>query len=159
MKLREFNLADLHHICKNLPEDEREVWEAMTGEPYQPDEATTMAFKFPGMHWIVVTEEGIPLAAGGFIRQRRGVFRTWFFAVPSAWDHGADLTALVKGVIQQLLNEGLAHRVETVTLLSRRRARKWYEQLDLKEESTLRGYTVTGEDAVMYVATRNVENV
>jgi len=158
--LHDFNLADVLYVCGNLPDDERELFEAINGEQFNADDVAAAAFQCPGMHWVIRSSGGIALVAGGFVRQRPGVFRTWFFATEFAWtSHGGELTLLVRDVIQRLLDERLAHRVETVTLANRHRARKWYEQIGLKQESTLRGYAATGEDAVLYVATRQVENI
>lgn len=158
IKLVEFNLLDLHHICRNLPDDERVLWEDLTGDEFNVDEIAATMFGLNGMHWVFATENDIPVAAGGLIRQRPGVFRTWFFATQVAWDHhGKELTEAVRDLIQRVLDRQLAHRIETVTLASRSRARSWYKRIGLTEEATLRGYTVTGADAVMCVVTRSVE--
>lgn len=158
VELRDFNLGDLLQVCYQLPAVERAVLEAIRGEPYNAEQSAVEAFGYEGLHWIGVAN-GEPIAAGGFIRQRSRVFRTWFYATDRAWsEHGAALTSLVADVIKQMLHEN-AHRIETITLASHRRARAWYERIGLKHETTLRGYCANGESAVSYVAVKTPENI
>jgi hypothetical protein len=75
-----------------------------------------------------------------------------------AWTHyGREVTELVHNSIRDILAEGVAHRVETVTLASRNRARDWYSKIGLQFETTLRKYGSRGDDAVLYVAVRDAE--
>lgn len=159
LHLKKFNLADTLAVCRRLPRDEQEVYEALNGLPYSAEDVAASAHYYNGIHFIVHDGEA-PVAVGGFVRQREGVFRTWFFASDDVWvRHGLPLTILVRNTIADTLGSGLAHRIETVTLADRSRARAWYERLGLKFESTLPGYGVNGEDAVLYVALRGPERL
>lgn len=155
--LKPFNLQDLLSVCYRLPVAERELFSAVTGETYNSDDAAATAFAQPGLHWIFADDLlGVSVAAGGFIRQRHGVFRTWMYATAGAWQC-AGMTRASRGLIARMLDEKLAHRIETVTLADRSQARDWYGRIGLEYESTLHGYGVGGEDAVMYVAVRKPE--
>lgn len=152
-------IDDALAVCRNLPLDDRQVAEAMSGEPYNPADVALAAMFYQGLHWSVLSDrDGELLAVGGFIRQRPGVFRTWLYATGQAWTScGADLTTIVRDTIRRVLDEKLAHRIETVTLASKSLTRDWYGKIGLTYEATLRGFCATGEDAVMYVAVRDPE--
>jgi RimJ/RimL family protein N-acetyltransferase len=133
--------------------EERAVLQALSGVEYDAEQLAVQYFTQPGIHFSGFSEDGELLAVAGFTRIRDGVFRTWFLATERAWDpHGRGLTKLVKQTIARMLGENLARRIETVTLASENKARRWYEQIGLSYESTLRGYANDGADAVMYVA-------
>jgi hypothetical protein len=153
----DMKLEDLLAIARKLPPAEREVFEAFTGENYSPEQAAMNAFCSPGIGWVI-QDPVKPVAAGGFARIRDGVFATWFLATDAAWhEHGREVTECVAERISAMLAPGLAHRIETVTLADRSRARDWYTKIGLRFESTLPGYGVRGEEAVRYVAVRDVE--
>lgn len=147
----------LFTIAKELPENERVLFKATTGDEFEPTEFLVAISEVPGQHHIIWDGER-PVAAGGFIPQGPGRVRTWFMAPEWAWtEYGTELTELCREQIRTQLAEKLAHRVETVTLADRQEARAWYERIGLTYESTLCGYGASGEDAVMYVAVRKAE--
>jgi hypothetical protein len=154
LRLKEPNLMDFLLVARLLPEDERRVFARMMGAPFDSDRAAARYFLADGMAWVFDAPER-PVAVGGVIPIGDGVFRTWFMALDRAWtEHGHDMTALVRGLIDGLLDDKLARRIETVTLPERSRARRWYEKIGLKFDSTLPGYCADGADAVLYVAER-----
>src|SRR5262245_36994668 len=130
-------------LAQALPADERAVFEAHTGEAFDPEQfmvGLAEATGGYGSHFTFWDGEKA-IAAGGFIPQRPGVVRTWFVAPEETWQtHGKELTEWCAKLIQQQLDEKLAHRVETVTLVDRIKARAWYERIGLNYESTLRGF-------------------
>ncbi len=145
-------------VIQRMPEDERTLFKAMTGDDFDAENVLVAMADLPGTHHLFWAGEK-PIAVGGFIPQRKGVFRTWFIAPDSAWiEHGEDLTATCKDLISGMLADGLAHRIETVTLADRAKAQAWYERIGLTFESTQRKYGSGGEDAVMYVALKGAEN-
>lgn len=144
-------------VIQQMPEDERVLFKAMTGDDFDAENVLVAMADLPGTHHLFWVGDK-PIAVGGFIPQRKGVFRTWFIAPDSAWtDHGEDLTETCKSLISGMLEDGLAHRIETVTLADRAKARAWYERIGLAFESTQRKYGSDGQDAVMYVALSGAE--
>lgn len=149
---------DVYKIAQDLPSEERVLFKALTGLEYDAQEfmVTLAEIAGGGEHHYLVMDGDTPVAAGGFLAQRPGVFRTWFMAPTASWAKcGRELTDVCRQAIAGLFDRGLAHRVETVTLADRAEARAWYERIGLTFESTLRGYGANGEDAVMYVAVRS----
>ncbi len=153
--LRELNIDNLLAVCRALPQEEFDLWRIMTGAEYTPEALAISLNSCAG--WIIHTGDQ-PLAAAGFTMQRPGVYRTWMAATDLAWSpYGREVTRVVRDKIAWILAEGIAHRVETVTLADRKRARDWYPKIGLQHESTLRGYGINGENAVIYVALRDAE--
>lgn len=138
-------------IADKLPQDERDLFKITTGFEFDSKDFLVALAEMPGDHKLIWAGDK-PIAVGGFIPQRPGVVRTWFMATEESWkDYGRELTDLCC----ELMEDQLAHRIETVTLADRAEVRAWYERIGLTYESTLRGYGCNGEDAVMYVAVRS----
>jgi RimJ/RimL family protein N-acetyltransferase len=161
MVLRELTIDDLHHISERVSEDEKALCKAYTGKDYHDAAAAhTLFYQSPGPKWCMALSdepEGAKVAVG-YTRLMPGVFRSWFVYAEGAFEeHGEAVTRLSAEIIQHMLAQVGAHRLETITLASRKRAQRWYARIGLRYETTLHGFSVTGEDSVMYVATRNAE--
>lgn len=157
LHLRDLNIDNLLTICRDLPVDEIELLSRTNSSPFDPAAFAIWALNAPGFNHIIHNGDE-PLAAAGFIPQRTGVYRTWMIARELAWSsYGGEVTRIVADAIRDIIGEGVAHRVETVTLADRKRARDWYPKIGLQLESTHRKYGINGEDAVMYVALRDTE--
>lgn len=157
ISLLPFDVNDLVDMAAALSQPERDLYTVLTGKPFRASQVAAEIDASSVSGWRFATRES-DLACGGFMRMRPGVLRSWFLAPDRAWiTHGRELTDSVRDIIASTLSSGLAHRIETVTLEDRSRARAWYEKIGLTYESTLRGYGISGENAVMYVATRDVE--
>ncbi len=155
----DLNIDDLLTVCRKLPAEERVLHEAFSGSTYNPENTAVATYAGATLGWIFA-DPVKPVAAGGFFQVRRGVYSTWFYATSAAWaEHGHEMTRAVRERITELLESRLAHRIETVTLADRSRARDWYPKIGLQFESTLPGYGVDGQEAVRYVALRELERV
>lgn len=154
--LRDMNIDNLLQVCRELPDEERELWPELAGTVYNPEAVAMYYYSQAG--WIIHNGDR-PLAAAGYVKRRPGVWRTWMLATPLAWDpYGLEVTRVVRANIAKVLSEGIAHRVETVTLADRKRARDWYPKIGLQLETTHRKYSATGKDAVVYVALSDAES-
>lgn len=159
LHLRELNIDNLLTVFRDLPADELALWKVCTGREFNPVTCAIAALESPGFHYIIHNGDQ-PLAGAGFYEQRHGVYRTWMLSTSLAWEYyGEEMTAVVKGAISDIIAQGVAHRVETITLADRKRARDWYPKIGLQYESTQIGYGINGEDAVVYVALRGTEKV
>lgn len=156
--LRELNIDNLLTICRDLPTDELEAFGKLNSAAFDPTAFAVWALGAPGFNYILHNGDE-PLAAAGFLPQRTGVYRTWMLARGLAWSpYGREVTELVRNSVRDILAEGVAHRVETVTLADRERARDWYSKIGLQFETTLRKYGSRGDDAVLYVALSGEES-
>lgn len=147
-------------LAEKLPEPERELFKANTGAEFDHEEFLVALAEIAGSgpYQHTLWDGDTPLAACGFIQQRPGVYRTWAVVPDSSWvSHGQEITRTFAQLIYGMLDDKLAHRIETVTLAKLEKVQAWYPRLGLRYESTLRGYGANGEDAVMYVAVRDPE--
>jgi len=143
------SLTDFMYICDNLPEDELRQFEAMSGQPFDADEAAISCHMAPGPKWVAINKEGKPLAVGGCSQLRKGVWQTWMLVPDSTWETDArDLTKRVAFLQKEMQDQG--HRIQTLVLSDRERAKTWYDTLGLEYEGTLREYGAGGEDFDMY---------
>jgi hypothetical protein len=152
------HLGDFVAVCTQLPQDEREQFEAFTGETFDPARVAA-AFSLRGGPAWVVTADDEPIIVAGFDMIRPGVWQDWLFSTPKAWDaqHWRSVTKICKKAMDALLRDD-AHRLQCVSLASRIHAHRWYRPLGLTLEGTLRGYGVNGEDALMFSRLRTSDN-
>lgn len=157
IELKHFNLIDSTVMFGRLSQIEREVYEALSGLEFDPQEATMAIFNAAGIHFTWMFGDEV-VAVGGFIRHRPGVLRTWFAAPDDTWTKcGPEITKSCRDLIAGLLKDGKAHRIETITLERHNRAWMWYQKIGLAREAILKKFAANGEDAVMYVATKESE--
>jgi len=151
------SLTDYIYICDNLPADEIEQIAAMTGQVFDPDEAAINCHLVPGPKWLIIDEEGRPLVVGGCMQLRKGVWQTWMLVPDMTWEtHAREVTEIVLSLQKQMQEQG--HRIQTLVLSSRERARTWYGTLGLEHEGTLRAYGTGGEDFEMYSTVSAVDD-
>lgn len=157
MQLRELNLRDLEVILSRISTEEAALYRAYMGGPMEPYGEAETLWRAPGPKWCMALSD-VPESAKvavGYTRILPGVFRSWFAYTSDAFEeHGEAVTRLSAEIVRGMLAEVGAHRLETVTLASQKRAHRWYARIGLHYEATLHGFSATGEDSVMYVATR-----
>lgn len=143
-------LLDYIKICARLPEDQKAQIEAIFGEPFDIDGAAIGAAQTQGPKWLLKNGDE-PIAIGGFVYQRKGVWRDFMLTTPEAWtDHWFALSRHCRRAMDAMLNSGQAHRLECISLANRKAAHKWYRILGYNLEGTLYGYCASGADAVLY---------
>lgn len=146
-------LADFAAVVSRLPEDERDQYEAFTGEPFDPQRVSAVFSLRSGPSWVLLADER-PIIVAGFDMIRHGVWQDWLFSTPEAWDerHWRTVTRHCRRAMDAMLRT-TAHRLQCVSLASRIKAHEWYRVLGLKLEGPLRAYGVNGEDALMFART------
>jgi hypothetical protein len=143
-------VVDFLMVCKRLPEDQVEQYEAFTGVTFDPQRVAAEASLQPGLSWVM-TFDGEPEVIAGYYEIRKGVWQDWLFSGSRAWEpaHWKAVTRRCRrGMDGMLLSS--AHRLQCVSLASRIHAHRWYRTLGLELEGTLRGYGANGEDALMF---------
>ncbi len=146
-------LADFLLVCGQMPPDEREQYEAFSGEPYDPEKVAAVYSLRAGPSWVLVADSH-PIVIAGFDMIRPGVWQDWMFSTPAAWDkYWRTVTKTCRKVMDAMLRSE-AHRLQCVSLASRVHAHRWYKPIGLRLEGTLQGYGVNGEDALMFARLR-----
>lgn len=161
-------LADFIQIAARLPDDERAQVEAFSGAPFDIDGVAIGNFTVPGPKWvakIAETEEAFkaglaqPIAIGGFVPMRPGVWRDFLLSTPEAWEHWFPLTRTCRRAMDGILASGVCHRLECVVPAVRVKSRpelvKWYKVLGYNEEGLRYGYCANGADAIAYARVKH----
>jgi hypothetical protein len=150
-------LLDFLIVCDKMPPDERAQLEAFVGEPYDVDRAAIGNFQTLGPKWVWKTDDGVPLAVGGYVLQRKGVWRDFLLSTPEIWQrpYWFPFTRSVVRIMNSMLLSGEAHRLECISLASRTKAFSWYDTIGYNKEGVLHGYAANGSDAVLYARCRH----
>lgn len=145
------SLPVLSYLCERARPDEVEQYRELTFGEYDP-EAAAVAFWRAGKWALAVADSrGVPAAAGGFEEVQPGVWQSWMVGTPEGWARcWVDIHRATRFLIERLVDSGLAHRLQTTALAKRSEACQWYERLGLTLEGTMRGYSASGLDVVMY---------
>jgi len=148
-------VGDFAYLAHRLRPDEREQFAAMTGKPYDPEIAAQTYIVAHGLKYVLVSRDGLPVAAGCFEYLRDGVLETWGIGTPDAWvRYWRAITKVCRRQIDQLLDTG-THRIQITALASRTAAHEWYIRgLGMTREGVLKGYCADGRDAVVFARTK-----
>lgn len=149
-------ISDYRLICADLPADEVRQYKALNGGEYDADELAAVMYLMPGPKWTVAADGDIPIAAGGYTQELSGVWRSWMLARPICWEkYAEEVTNICVGVMEMMFADFKAHRLETVCLADRAKARRWYEKgLGLQYEGTRSAAGINKEDIAVYAKTR-----
>jgi hypothetical protein len=147
-------MIDFLKVCANMPQDEREQLETFTGESYSIDGAAVGNFSVPGPKWVIKADDE-PIAIGGFVLQRPGVWRDFMLTTPGAWEkHWFAITRIARRAMDAMFVSKQAHRLECIAPAARLAARPqivdWYRVLGYNREATLYGYCANGADAIIF---------
>lgn len=152
-------LLDYIKVCATLPEDERAQIESFVGEKFDIDRAAVGNYEALGPKWVVKIDDE-PLAIGGFVPQRRGVWRDFMLTTPAAWEKANwfTLTRICRRAMDAMFESGEAHRLECIApaarLAYRPEIERWYKFLGYTREAPLWRYCADGSDAVMFSRVR-----
>ena len=145
-------LPVLTYLCERARADEVEQYRELTFSSEYDPEASAVAFWRAGKWALAVADErGVPAAAGGFEEVQPGVWQSWMVGTDEGWEKcWIDIHRATRFLTEKLVDSGLARRLQTTALAKRFEAREWYERLGLSLEGTMRGYSASGLDVVMY---------
>lgn len=142
-------LLDFIRVCMRMPQDERDNFEALTGEKFNVDSVALGNYTVQGPKWVIKDDEE-PICIGGFVPQRPGVYRDFMINTPESFEkHWFTVTRFARRAMDGMLRGG-AHRLECISHHSRAKAFRWYDVLGYNKEATLYGYCANGADAVLF---------
>lgn len=150
-------VQDFSYVASRMRPDEIAQYLALTGLiEYVPDVAARSLIASPGNSYVMVARDGLPVLVGGFAPVRLGVFEGWLAGTQDGWaNHWRAMTKVCRGLMDDMLQNSGAHRIEIFALSSRTKAHEWYSRgLKMQYEGTLRGYFADGQDAVCYARVR-----
>ena len=158
-EIRDTSLIDVLVVCNDLPDDEIEQIQAFSGIAFDAQDTAVQIMTLAGFKWTCcVKEAGNPLVVAGFIPIGGNVWRSFMLASSAGWaEHGVEITLHCRRAVKNLVQGEQYIRLETLCLASRNKARMWYPKIGLEYESTLKGYGVNGENAVLYTKVQGAE--
>jgi hypothetical protein len=150
MKLVKPSLHHLLYLADRAAPDEIAQYEAFVGLEWDPGDVAASLHRRPGVSFVLLGDDNLPVAAGGYTPVVNGTWESWMLVPESGWTHVKSITREARAFGDRMLAES-ANRLETLVLSSRATARVWYERgLGMQAEGVKRGYGANGEDAVMY---------
>lgn len=148
-------MLDFVKVCIELPQDEREQIQTLTGHAYDIDSVAVGNYLVQGPKWVV-KDGNVPLVVGGFKQQRPGVWRDYMLTTPQAWEekYWFTVTRVCRRAMDSMFSSGQAHRLECIApvarLAKRPQIEKWYNFLGYRQEGLRYGYCADGSDAMAF---------
>jgi hypothetical protein len=151
-------MLDFLKLCSVAREDEREQYMEMTGVPWNVDDVANDLFGRDGVKFCVLDDALEPVIVFGADLTIPGVWQTWMLTSDNAWkNHWKAITRHSRKVMKFMFDEVGARRIQTLALVSRTEACKWYVKgLRMTQESIAKGYGVTGQDFACFVRLREI---
>lgn len=148
-------LEDWAYLARNARPDEIDQHlAAFGGDTFDPEEAALRFASWAGPKFVFLTEACMPIAAGGFVPLRDGVYEAWLVGTMEGWaSHWPNLTRECRRLHNRML-EKHAHRIQITALASRTAAHDWYLALGFKNEGLQRCNTVDARDTITFARTR-----
>lgn len=155
-RLVNIDLPSLQMLCSQARPDEILQYEALCGVEWDRDRVATDFFTRVGPKWLLVSDDGTPLAAAGMEPLGRGVWQCWMVGTLEHWGtHWRSITKYTRRIMGDALATG-ARRLQVCCLQSRQQARVWYERgLLMDFNGELPQYGANGETACIYARVRS----
>jgi hypothetical protein len=147
-------LYEILYVCEKVPQDTQEQCSALDGEIFVPARVAAALTLAPGPKFLIA-DGAEPLAVGGFIPVREGVYRDWMAHQPLAFApaNWKAVTRCCRQAMDQVL-EGPAHRLECVALATRTKAMDWYRLLGYVPEGIQTAAGCQGQDLALFSRVR-----
>jgi len=146
----EATLAHLLSICYRMEEEQRREWALLSWSgKFMPDEVAMKIAQNMSVGLVLLDDQKVPQAAGGFSVARPGVLATWMVGTDEMNKHILELTRATKRAIKAALEGDEVKRIETVSSVEHEAAHKWYRLLGLNKEAVLAAYA-GGVDFLMF---------
>lgn len=142
-------LLDILYCAASAPQDEREQYEAFTGQPFKADHLAASYYSATGPKWGIYADSQA-LAVGGFFQTSPGTLRDWFISTPVLWEkHWFAATRAIRRLMDAVLASDDITALECYTLASRTAAHRWYKPLGYVHEATLQR-RASGQDVFVF---------
>lgn len=145
-------VEDFAYLARRMRPDEIEQHMAFHGDAeYDADLAIQRFLAVRGPKFVI-TDDGVPVVAGGFYAIRPGVWEGWQVGTLDSWaTHWRAITRHTRRLNDALLASPECHRLQLCAMAGRDKTYEWYERaLGYTREAVLKGYCANGRDAVMF---------
>jgi hypothetical protein len=146
----EMSLADCVFVCMNMREDDFRETSTLTSTKTR-DEMAKAILKQGGESYTIFNNKKKPVLIGGAYYDNPRVATIWLFATDniSLRDWWVT-TKFIKGLIQLMFDNGIAHRVQAQSIGWRHYAHEWLQKIGLTKEGHLKGFSEDGYDVLIF---------
>lgn len=159
MRLVQPTMLQLLTLTAQARPDEIEQYEALVAREWNVDDVANDHYNRIGVKFCLTTDDGTPVAAGGWDPIIDGVWQSWMVGTMDQWGrHWRSITKASRRVMDRLEESG-ARRLQTNALASRAAACQWYVKgLKMQPEGVMRGFGMNGEDVAMFARVKEGAN-
>ena len=121
----------LVYLAINARPDEVEQYAQLEGVEYKPLQVASYIWnELNGPRFAVLDATGTPVAAGGYFPvDTEGTWQSWMLGTSDGWRaHWRSITKATRFLVEGMLNEGFANRLETYVCAKRAGAIEWFER-------------------------------
>ena len=146
----EMTLTDCVYVCQNMREDDFRETSSLTSAKTKDDMAKVI-LKQGGESYTIFNRNKEPVIIGGAYYSNPKVATIWLIATDKIslrdwWN----TTFFIKGLMQLMLENGAAHRIQAQSIGWRKYAHKWLKKIGLEKEGHLKGFAENGYDVLIF---------
>jgi len=158
MRLEQPTLMDLLMLCADMRQDEIEQYEAFVGDWNESDAASDF-YNRPGVQFVLLNEQEVPVCAGGWDPIIEGVYHAWMLGTMQYWEkYWRSITKHTKRVMDTMLKNN-ARRLQAGVLLSRTDTCDWFVRgLGMHHEGSYDNFGRKGETLAIFARLKESEN-
>ena len=146
----EMTLADCIYVCTNMRKEDYLETASLSFEKTR-DEIARGVINQLGESYTVLNKNKEPVLIGGAYYDNPKVATMWLFATKNItkrdWWVG---TQFIIGLIDRMFENGMAHRIQALSIGWRHVAHKWLQRFGLSKEAHLKHIAEDGSDVLIF---------
>jgi len=144
-------LSDCTYVCSRMREDDYQETSSLTFDKTREAIAKTIINQF-GESYTILNSNNEPVLIGGTYYDNPKVATIWLLATDKISKKDWWVTTkFIKGLIERMLEDGTAGRIQALSIGWRDVAHKWLQLIGLKKEGHLKGFSEQdGHDVLIF---------
>ena len=142
---------DCAFVCTNMREDDFLETSSLSFAKTRDAMVKATLDEVSGEHYTVLNRKGEPVIIGGAYYDNPNVATMWLFAAKNItkrdWWVG---TQFIIGLIDRMFENGMAHRIQALSISWRHIAHKWLQRFGLNKEAHLKHIAEDGSDVLIF---------
>ncbi len=147
----EMTLYDCAYVCTNMRKEDYLETSSLTFEKTR-DAMARGIINQGGESYTVLNKNKEPVLIGGAYYDNPNVATIWLFATDKiTMKDWWVTTKFIEGLIERMLTNGMAHRIQALSIGWRFNAHKWLQRIGLKKEALLKKFSAEdGFDVLIF---------
>ena len=134
-------LYDCAYVCTNMRKEDYLETSSLTFDKTRDAMARTIINQL-GESYTVLNKNKEPVVIGGAYYDNPSVATIWLFATDKiTMKDWWVTTKFIEGLMKRMLNNGMAHRIQALSIGWRYVAHSWLQRIGLKKEACLKGFS------------------